>query len=98
MAVQLDPPPDIDSNPDSFEILRLWAVSGAQRVTIRSDIGGGALGFGEMLAHLAQYGARLFAQREGTQLDPQLRAIVRGFIEEYREQGGNVEGSIPCDA
>lgn len=98
MAAELDPPPDIDTDPNSFEILRLWAVSGSQRVIIRADIGGGAWAFGEMLAHLAQHGARLFAQRERTDVEPQLRAIVRGFTEECDEQGGNVEGGVPRDA
>src|SRR5688500_10257558 len=62
--VELMVPPAVHEDPDAFEILRVWAASGEQHVTIHSDLNGGAEGFGTLLAELLRHGALLYSERE----------------------------------
>ena len=59
-------PPAAAADPESFELLRVWAAAGACHTTIRSDLRGGAEAFGIMLCDLARHGALLYSEREGS--------------------------------
>ena len=97
MPQELDVPPLTLTDPDSFELIRVWAAHGEQHVTISSDLGGGAIQFGLLLADLAKHGAKMYSQREGTALEPQLRAVLSGFLDHWREENPSLTGSIGHD-
>ncbi|MHC4251126.1 MAG: DUF5076 domain-containing protein [Planctomycetota bacterium] len=88
-------PPDTEGDPKAFEILRVWAAGKKQHVTIRSNLEGGASGFGFMLAQLARHGANLYAQREGMPKSEALSAILEAFKDEIDGNTGEAEGRIP---
>ncbi len=68
-------PPAAEGDPESFELLRLWAANGELHVVVESSLDGGPEDFGGMLADLARHGALLYSQREG--ISP-LDALRRG--------------------
>jgi hypothetical protein len=72
-------PPAAEADPQSFEILRVWAADGEQHVTIESVLEGNAQDFGEMLVDLARHGANLYRQRESVSFTEALRRIREGF-------------------
>jgi hypothetical protein len=92
---ELTIPPETKGDPKSFEILRVWAASKEQHITIRSDLKGGAAGFGCMLADLAHHGAILYAQREEVTKSVALAAILEAFKCEIDDNAGDVKGHIP---
>lgn len=94
-SAELCIPPEAENDPESFEILRVWSAHRHQHVTVRSDLNGGAAGFGYMLAQLAHHGANLYAQREGMSRFEVLSAILDAFRAEVEDNTGDVEGRIP---
>ena len=88
-------PPAALRDPQSFEMLRLWAAEGALHVTIESGLGGGAWGFGEMLTDLARHGALLYSQREGISPLEALDQIREGFEDKWRMPIEWPTGRIP---
>lgn len=88
-------PPVAQGDPNSFEIMRVWAAEEAQHVTIRSNLNGGAGEFGYMLAQLAHHGARLYAQRDSMAEAEAMREILKRFKKEIRHNTGDPSGSIP---
>ncbi len=90
-------PPIADASEDGFEILRVWAAGGSQHVAIRSNLEGGAGGFGYMLAQLAQHGARLYAERQGCDVSEALFAIQEAFDGELYRPSTTPEGTIVGD-
>ena len=91
---QLMLPPSVISDPNAFEILRVWAAHGRQHVVIHSGLKAGPEGFGYMLAQLAMHGARIFHQRERMLLEQALERIKAGFDEEWSNPTGDAEGDI----
>jgi hypothetical protein len=91
---QLMLPPAVFSDPNAFEILRVWAANGKQHVVIHSGLHGGPEGFGYMLAQLAFHGARVFHQREGAPVEEALERIRAGLDEEWDNPTGDPEGGI----
>ncbi len=94
-SAELSIPPEAESDPESFEILRVWAARRHQHVTIHPDLNGGASGFGYMLAQLAHHGANLHAQREGISKSEVFSTILDAFRAEIKNNTGDAEGSIP---
>lgn len=72
-------PPVAEEDPESFELVRVWAAYGDQHVTIKSTLQGEAQDFGEMLVDLARHGANLYSQREGVSFTEALKRIRAGF-------------------
>ena len=73
-------PPAVHEDADAFEIVRVWAASGEQHVTIHSGLEGGSEGFGIMLAHLARHGALLYSRREAVE-PMEMLARIRQALE-----------------
>lgn len=90
-------PPATDEDPDSFEILRVWAADGEQHVTIAPALAGGAEDFGVMLAQLARHGARLYSQRDGHSFENAVALIRSGLDHEFENPTGAETGDIPTD-
>jgi hypothetical protein len=90
-------PPEAIEDPDSFEIMRVWAAKEAQHVTIRDNLNGGAYDFGYMLAQLLEHGAQLYTQRDGIDIQDARKKVMSGFQDEIEEPSGNVSGSIPTE-
>ena len=98
MARELCIPPAALNDPDSFELVRVWAADEAQHVTIVPNLTGGPSNFGALLADLARHGARLYSQRENISTLEALEKILSRMSRELKEQGRNVVGSIGHDA
>jgi uncharacterized protein DUF5076 len=98
MADALPIPPEVLSDPESFEIIRVWAANGEQFVTIESGLSGGPMNFGYMIADLIQHGARLHAQKENISVREAIEQIVAGMREELVHQNHEISGSIGHDA
>jgi len=98
MARELDIPPAASKDPESFELIRVWAADEAQHVTIIPNLTGGPSNFGALLADLARHGARLYSQRENISIVEALDKILSRMRKELKDQGRNVVGSIGHDA
>jgi hypothetical protein len=98
MADELPIPAEVLKDPDSFEIIRVWAAHGEQFVTLQTGFAGGPSNFGGMLADLIQHGARLYSQRENIAVFEALEQIVSGMRDELRRQTHEITGSIAHDA
>jgi hypothetical protein len=89
------PVPDpAQSDPEAFELLRVWAAHGEQCVAIHSGLAGGPEGFGFMLAQLSPHAALLYAQRESMPPQEALKLIRQGFDDEW-EEGTWPSGKFP---
>lgn len=97
MERELAIPPEAAAAEDGFEILRVWAGGGTQHVTIRSDLCGGPVDFGHMLAHLCQHGANLYTEREKRPREEVLGEIRRGFDAQWSDREAKYTGSIIDD-
>jgi len=98
MTRELEIPPAALDDPESFELIRVWAADGAQHVTILPDLTGGPANFGALLADLARHGARLYSQRENISRLDALEKIVSRMSREIRDQDRDITGSIGLDA
>src|SRR5437660_263598 len=77
-------PPAATTDPKGFELLRVWAALGNCHMTIRSNLKGGAEGFGIMLCDLARHGALLYSEREGVTPLEIARRIRAAFDAEWQ--------------
>jgi hypothetical protein len=77
-------PPAATTDPNAFELLRVWAALGECHTTIRSDLNGGADAFGVMLCDLARHGALLYSEREGVAPLELARQIREAFDREWK--------------
>lgn len=91
---QLPIPSATLTDPDAFEILRVWAANEEQHVSIHSGLNGDAYDFGYLIAQLAFHGSKLYAQRMNQSEESMLRKILEGFNTEIKDQSGNTKGSI----
>ena len=98
MASELPIPDEALKDPESFEIIRVWAANGEQFVTLESSFSGGPRNFGFMIADLIQHGARLYSQQEETSVREALNRIVEAVRKELTHQNHTIEGNIGHDA
>jgi hypothetical protein len=98
MADELPIPAEVLKDPDSFEIIRVWAARGEQFVALQTGFAGGPSNFGGMIADLIQHGARLFSQRENIAVFQALEQIVFGMRDERQRETHEIPGSIAHDA
>jgi len=81
-------------DPNSFEILRVWAAKDEQHVSICPDLNGQADDFGYMLAQLAIHGSKLYAEKFDQPETSLLNEILMGFKKEIDNNTGNPTGGI----
>lgn len=98
MADELPIPNEALKDPDSFEIIRVWAANGEQFVTLESGLSGGPSNFGSMIADLIQHGARLYSQKEDISVVQALEQIIAGMRKELTHQSHEITGGIAHDA
>ena len=94
---KLEPPPEALTDPDGFEILRLWAAHGELHVTLSSDLQGGAEDFGELLADLFEHASRLYAQRDQRPLSECREVMLEDFLRRTKQPKLSLEGSLPVE-
>lgn len=87
-------PSAILKDPNSFEIIRVWAANNEQHVSINSDLNGGASDFGYMLAQLAIHGSKLYMQKFNQPENIMLDEILGSFKNEISNNTGKPSGSI----
>ena len=90
-------PPDALTDPEAFELVRLWAAHEQLHVVISSDLGGGAEDFGELLADLFEHASRLFAQRDHVPLDQCRESMLQDFLRRTSSPKSSLEGSLPAE-
>lgn len=82
-------------DPESFEILRVWAAGGEQCVTIRTELQGGPEDWGFLLAQLARHMANAYNLQQSLDRSEALSRIKLGFDKEWERPSGHVRGHIP---
>lgn len=90
-------PPEALSDPNRFEILRLWAAHRQLHVTISSDLKGGAEDFGELLADLFEHASRMYAQRDKQSLGEVRNVILEDFQRRINDPEPSLKGSMPTE-
>ncbi len=94
---ELDIPPEALTDPDGFELLRLWAAHEQLHVSISGDLGGEAEDFGELLADLFEHASRMFAQKDSRPLDECRQGILEEFQRRVVAPKPSLEGSLPTE-
>ena len=90
-------PPEALTDPDAFELLRLWAAHGQLHVTINSDVSGGAEDFGELLADLFEHASRMYSQRDGVPLAQCRDLMLQDFLRRTSSPKASLKGSLPTE-
>jgi len=90
-------PPEALTDPDAFELMRLWAAHEQLHVTINSDVSGGAEGFGELLADLFEHASRMFAQRDKVSLNKCRDLMLQDFLRRVNSPKTSIEGAFPVE-
>lgn len=87
-------PPLAKEDPNSFELIRVWAANGEQHVTIHSELQGDESDFGYMLADLAIHGSYLYSERYGRPIKEVKKRILDALIRELEEGTDKRTGGI----
>lgn len=95
MANELVIPPEALSDPESFEILRVWAAEGEQHVSIRTELQGGPEDWGFLLAQLARHMANAYQIQQQLDRSKALAKIRVGFEKEWDRPSGHARGHVP---
>ena len=91
-------PPDALTDPEAFEIMRLWAAHEQLHVTINSDVSGGAEDFGELLADLFEHASRMFSQRDKVPLAKCRELMLEDFLRRTSSTPkASLDGSLPVE-
>lgn len=94
---ELSIPPEALTDPQRFELLRLWAAHEQLHVTICSSLRGGAEDFGELLADLFEHASRMYAQRDSRPLEKVRQVIREDFSNRLDQPKSSLEGSMPTE-
>ena len=90
MQQALEPPFSAMSDPDAYEILRLWGADGAQHVNIKGGLWEDPASWGVVLADLARHAAQVLERDEGLKIPDSLRRIQDGFLAELNNPTTNI--------
>ena len=82
------------SDPDAFEIVRLWAAHGEQHVTMKGGLWESPASWGIVLADLARHAAKILERDEGLQIAESLRRIRQGFQAELDDPTTNITSHV----
>lgn len=91
---ELTIPDGVLSDPEAFEIMRLWAAHEERHVTLNSDINAGAGDFGELLSDLFEHAARMFSERDGQTVEHCRKVMLADFLEGVRAPKESIEGGL----
>lgn len=91
---ELRVPEGVLSDPEAFEIMRLWAAHQELHVALNSDLGGGAEDFGELLSDLFEHAARMFAERDGQTVEQCRNVMLTDFLARVKAPKDSIEGAI----
>jgi hypothetical protein len=94
---ELPVPPEALTDPERFELLRLWAAHQQLHVTMCTGMDGGAEDFGEVLADLFEHASRMYAQRDGRPLEEVRQAILEDFESRIDDRKPSLDGSMPME-
>lgn len=93
---ELKIPSGAQSNPDAYEVLRIWRTSEEEWVSLRGDPTDCPSTFGHFLAQLVYHGASLHAQRDGASIDVTFAQILHQFQSEIKQDFG-VTGELKLE-
>jgi hypothetical protein len=80
---ELRVPPQVASQPDAREVLRVWISNGSQHFVLRADEWDDPAAWGLLLVDIARNAARAQAQRVGGTAESALERIRAGFDAEW---------------
>ena len=84
-----------EEDPNSYELIRVWAAKGAQHVSLNWSVWEeDPKTWGTMLAHLAGHLVNAYEQEKGFDREQTIRAIRAGFNAELDCPYSNPEGKV----
>jgi hypothetical protein len=90
----LDIPDAVRSDPDSFELLRVWIAHGGQHVTLRTGGWDDPAAWGIMLADVARHVANAYHQEKGLDRAASLERIKAGLYVEFESPTDEPTGGL----
>jgi len=87
-------PPAAQSDPKAAELVRVWAATGQQHVTISAEAWEDPATWGIVLVDLARHVANYYAQYRSLQRDEVLLRIKNMFEAEWQSPSSESKGSI----
>lgn len=93
----LDPPNDVELDPDSVELLRLWAAHAKLNVSINIGVFSKqghdeAKAWGIVMSDFARHVARALAQRDGQNEEQAMARIRDSFLREILQPSSDIRG------
>lgn len=79
------PPSGVAHDPKAFELMRVWATSEGQKISMLAAPDGDPAFWGGELAELALKIAQLYREHAGAPVEATLEGIRRGLIENWPE-------------
>jgi hypothetical protein len=87
-------PPAAKTDPNSFELLRVWVANADQHVTLATRVWSDPAAWGMMLVDLASHIARAYEQTGGPKYADGLARIKAGFDAEWNAPTDNPSGGL----
>jgi hypothetical protein len=95
MSNELMAPEIADEDPNSYELIRVWAAKGAQHVSMNWSVWESEpRTWGTVLAHLAGHLANAFEQEKSLNREQTIQAIKAGFNAELDFPTQVTEGKV----
>ncbi len=93
----LEPPAGVESDPNSMELLRLWAAHSKLNVSINIGVFSAkghneSKAWGIVMSDFARHVAQALAQRDGKNEEQELARIRESFLREISEPTSEVTG------
>jgi len=80
---ELPVPPAAKTDPNAFEMARIWAAHNSQHVTLNINAEHDPAGWGLLLVDLAKHVANIYHQEQGHPVEKVLARIRQGFDAEW---------------
>ncbi|MFL5244152.1 MAG: DUF5076 domain-containing protein [Gemmataceae bacterium] len=82
-AHELPIPPEASKDANARELVRVWAASGRQHLSLAADLWHDPAAWGIMLVDLARHAARAYQQSSGLDPEKALERIRQGMVAEW---------------
>jgi hypothetical protein len=90
---ELDPPPDVKTDPNAFEIARIWGAHQGQHVSLNL-IWDDPAAVGILIADLARHAANYYHQQHGYKKEDVIQRIKEMFAAELDSPTSPISGEV----